>query len=1494
MSDDWRNELASEQQKEKLRFFGCTWDDGITAGQAEDALADCARQFPEAEATWQKNQPATEKQKEKLKFFGCTWNGDITVGKASDALLQCASDFPAEEAAWQFQKKKWSKVVVSLERAKTITTPHIPGTFPVKAFDQLDELVSEEVTIQKAETVVSKPVADIRSYADKSQHVGEEFLPTREQLAEIRAFGKKPPKGLTFKDATTWIEQLKIFFAPKTGQLPPEPQTVERHDWRTAPASEKQKEKLRLLGCTFDDNITVEIAKLLIERHQNPQSAEPQITDFKREPEPFPEPPEHHDFNPRNDSPKETAADVTQPKARHEGFFGGESQPGTIAGQIVGKTAAATPVFIPPTPEQLDDIRSFGQTPPPGLTFQEATIWIDWFKSLYSVKPQNESPQEVTIQKASKPQNSSPSEYTIPARDVQNYAESSAGPSGKVGKATGREPKRPKYLSYPSEPRRQSFNSGLDYDYAYDNEKTNWLKAVKSIEVENGRLHDIYCAEIKRWYLKHGWNTDWEPQPFPKSPLEKLYAMYCPDCGGQIQVQMVMVGKKQECSLCHAEIVPVFFRQKTKQQINPPRVFERCERQSGEQITKPVDAICPLCGWSLAKCCCAVSERTLENDTVPPQQEATTPSYYSRVTPEQLDELRSLGENPTSALIYYGAAKIWIENCKAKKHPDLPQIQSPPGVTIQGAATQQNKNFGDYTIPARLDHVFAQRRPAIQKPTAYSYHAPVERFAEWVEGVIERNLTFPGGNWLPAGPLNYAFAENIFPTISFSRKMADTIESKGYCVEPDARFGSDTYDKDQTLALFKPLDGDPIQPSTAYLGAANLLRLCILITTADGKIDLVELDLFRQVIEKQVGLTLTDHKRLLVLEQLLAQELCSATKAAAKIAKSVPADKRLVIAHLLVQVAAANNEITRDERRALERIFKTFEIPLDTLEKYIYRICSSRAAKVHGDVSKNDKWLWNHWRTGHPGVVIDDDTLAGKTWNLTDWKALNARWRDLHERLVARQIQSPQKAIIHEAVNKQNLSSEENISAFVRSPQEPPDERIIIPEEAREQTISIFGISVRLRHIFEYKKFSKLGDIHDISYAEFGKFRNCGKTTVTELRELVRKIQSVPPIGHADGISQEYSAPFVARVGNRLVVPATVQDFKFCDLPVSVRLGNILETRKAIRLGDLNGVSISELMIIKNCGKTTISEIVNLIEESVDGEFKTITDTNVIWSPSDLASFLDKLISELSAREVEILDLRLSGDKNQKLTLEDVAAKFKLTRERIRQIIIKITAQLRKAGSLKLNAYLLHIGKVCRETFCPLTPELFEQWLGEKACLFRFSPSFYARLLCELNPVCCCANSEAKTEQVAGLAPRSFTLDEERVYEIIAETKEVIAILSVVMADEPEESIKLPTKITLPVPETLKISSDSKDAPQPTRFNGLDAAFHVILERLLTRDSWPVDDFDALAREFHFMPGKICETINEWSDEALGEFILDGDDPVVIRRELIVKETIYG
>jgi hypothetical protein len=61
MNDDCRMDPASEMQKDKLFFFGCTWDEGITYGQACDALAECAARFPATEVAC-RDRPATEAQ----------------------------------------------------------------------------------------------------------------------------------------------------------------------------------------------------------------------------------------------------------------------------------------------------------------------------------------------------------------------------------------------------------------------------------------------------------------------------------------------------------------------------------------------------------------------------------------------------------------------------------------------------------------------------------------------------------------------------------------------------------------------------------------------------------------------------------------------------------------------------------------------------------------------------------------------------------------------------------------------------------------------------------------------------------------------------------------------------------------------------------------------------------------------------------------------------------------------------------------------------------------------------------------------------------------------------------------------------------------------------------------------------------------------------------------------------------------------------------------
>jgi hypothetical protein len=117
-----------------------------------------------------------------------------------------------------------------------------------------------------------------------------------------------------------------------------------------------------------------------------------------------------------------------------------------------------------------------------------------------------------------------------------------------------------------------------------------------------------------------------------------------------------------------------------------------------------------------------------------------------------------------------------------------------------------------------------------------------------------------------------------------------------------------------------------------------------------------------------------------------------------------------------------------------------------------------------------------------------------------------------------------------------------------------------------------------------------------------------------------------------------------------------------------------------------------------------MAEMLRLIIRAAAGEFKTITEAGVAWSPIDLAKFLDALVAELPLREAKILTLRFIGKSGQMLTLQAVGSKFKLSRERIRQIVQKSKARLQRAGSRRLRAYLRHLERACRQLACPLTP----------------------------------------------------------------------------------------------------------------------------------------------------------------------------------------------
>jgi tellurite resistance protein len=132
-----------------------------------------------------------------------------------------------------------------------------------------------------------------------------------------------------------------------------------------------------------------------------------------------------------------------------------------------------------------------------------------------------------------------------------------------------------------------------------------------------------------------------------------------------------------------------------------------------------------------------------------------------------------------------------------------------------------------------------------------------------------------------------------------------------------------------------------------------------------------------------------------------------------------------------------------------------------------------------------------------------------------------------------------------------------------------------------------------------------------------------------------------------------------------------------------------------------------------------------------------------------------------------------------------------------------------------------------------------------------------------------------------------FQLDMTRVATISQETSEVIGILAKAMVDEEDDEI--PVTEQVPVAHTTSPTA-VPSTTEVSRFAGLDSKYHPLAERLFTKDQWSREEFSSLARQHQLMLLSVFDALNEWADERLGDFLLEGDDPIVVRRSLLISQ----
>jgi RNA polymerase sigma factor (sigma-70 family) len=292
---------------------------------------------------------------------------------------------------------------------------------------------------------------------------------------------------------------------------------------------------------------------------------------------------------------------------------------------------------------------------------------------------------------------------------------------------------------------------------------------------------------------------------------------------------------------------------------------------------------------------------------------------------------------------------------------------------------------------------------------------------------------------------------------------------------------------------------------------------------------------------------------------------------------------------------------------------------------------------------------------------------------------------------------------------------------------------IDIPPGLQDRPVETFQISLRLADALRGSGVRVLGDLHGRKVGEFAWEKNCSFETLHELDSLTRCVSHDYSIRAGLACSLETSndkrRKNVLSRGIPVAIPESVSGFRFDELPITRRLANFLRSIQVRKLGDLNGCIALELLKHEGCGWRTISEIQQLIERAISGEFDE-AQVKEHTAAAELMYVAEQAIAKLPPHKGEFVLARIEG-----LTFAEIGRQYGLTRARVHQVFEKAVEAIKKNYGPRIPRLLQLVKRRCMSipNGGPLTPALFEQWTGNAGKSFRLSREAQLRLLAALD-----------------------------------------------------------------------------------------------------------------------------------------------------------------
>jgi hypothetical protein len=236
-------------------------------------------------------------------------------------------------------------------------------------------------------------------------------------------------------------------------------------------------------------------------------------------------------------------------------------------------------------------------------------------------------------------------------------------------------------------------------------------------------------------------------------------------------------------------------------------------------------------------------------------------------------------------------------------------------------------------------------------------------------------------------------------------------------------------------------------------------------------------------------------------------------------------------------------------------------------------------------------------------------------------------------------------------------------------------------------------------------------------------------------------------------------------------IPESICHLSFDELPITRRLANVVRCIGAQSLGDLNGRNAFELLQYKACGWGMISEIQQLIERAVSGEFD-VAQIEEATAAAELLSLLEQGLAKLSLRDRQFVLARIGAQIGSGrspgadllcLSYAEIGRRYGLTRARVHKVFANTLESLRKIRGPKVPRLLEIIKWRCLSMICPLTPQLLEKWVDSRAAspprpttrdyfsTFQLSSKAHVRLIMALDKsIPCWVGTNHKPRRIDG------------------------------------------------------------------------------------------------------------------------------------------------